>query len=69
MKLKNTLNEDERSRLRAPYYEASDGIGLLRDAVLSNFKGDKKFVQLVQKSEKALDDVYKYMEKNYKGWD
>ena len=71
MKLVNLLNEadDARGKLRTPYYEASDGINLLRAAVVSNFNGDKKFVSLVQKADTALDNVYKYMEKNYKGWD
>ena len=71
MKLKNTLNEADnaRGKLRSPYYKASDGISLLRAAVVSNFNKDKKFVSLVQKADTALDNVYKYMEKNYKGWD
>ena len=71
MKLKNTLNEADnaRGKLRSPYYKASDGISLLRAVVLSEFNHDKKFVTLVQKADMSLDNVFKYMQKNYKGWD
>ena len=71
MKLTNSLNEasEKKGKLRAPYYKASDGISLLRGAVVSDFKDDKKFIGLIKKVENDLNSVYKYMEKNYKGWD
>ena len=71
MKLANSLDEasEKKGTLRTPYYKASDGISLLRAAVVSDFKDDKKFIGLIKKVENDLNSVYKYMEKNYKGWD
>ena len=71
MKLTNSLSEasEKKGKLRQPYYRASDGISLLRAVVLSDFNHDKKFVTLVQRADMSLDNVFKYMQKNYKGWD
>ena len=71
MKLVNLLNEadDARGYLRTPFYEASGGVGMLKTVILNGFKGDNKFKSLINKVEADLNNVYKYMEKNYKGWD
>ena len=71
MKLKNTLEEadDARGYLSTPFYEATGGVGMLKTVILNGFKGDNKFKSLINKVESDLDNVHKYMEKNYKGWD
>ena len=71
MKLKSTLEEadDARAYLRTPFYEAHGAVGMLKTVILNGFKGDNKFKCLINKVEADLNNVYKYMEKNYKGWD
>ena len=71
MKLKSTLEEadDARAYLRTPFYEAHGAVGMLKTVILNGFKGDNKFKSLINKAEADLNNVYKYMEKNYKGWD
>ena len=75
MKLTNTLSEaiisidDKKAALKKPFYRAGDGVEELKDVILSNFKDDRMFVMAIAKVDKALSDTYKYMEKNYKGWD
>ena len=75
MKLTNTLSEaiisidDKKALLKQPFYRAGDGVEELKDVILSNFKDDKMFVMAIAKVDKALSDTYKYMNKNYKGWD
>mgnify|MGYP005828971537 FL=1 len=75
MKLTNTLSEaiisidDKKAALKKPFYRAGDGVGELKDVILSNFKDDKMFVMAIAKVDKALSDTYKYMNKKYKGWD
>ena len=71
MKLKNTLEEadDARAYLRTPFYEAHGAVGMLKTVILNGFKGDNKFKSLINKAEADLNNIYKYMEKNYKGWD
>ena len=71
MKLKTTLEEadDARAYLRTPFYEAAGGVGMLKTVILNGFNGDNKFKSLTNKVESDLDNVHKYMEKNYKGWD
>ena len=71
MKLKTTLEEadDARAYLRTPFYEAHGAVGMLKTVILNGFKGDNKFKSLINKAEADLNNVYKYMEKNYKGWD
>jgi len=75
MKLTNTLSEaiisidDKKAALKKPFYRAGDGVVELKDVILSNFKDDRMFVMAIAKVDKALSDTYKYMNKNYKGWD
>ena len=75
MKLTNTLSEaiisidDKKAALKKPFYRAGDGVEELKDVILSNFKDDRMLVMAIAKVDKALSDTYKYMNKNYKGWD
>ena len=71
MKLMQTITEGDKAKrkLRSSYFKASDGISLLRAAVMSDFNEDKEFVTLVQKADMSLDNVFKYMQKNIKGWE
>jgi len=75
MKLISTLSEaiisidDKKAALRKPFYNAADGVEELKGVILSNFKDDKMLVMAIVKVDKALSDTYKYMNKNYKGWD
>ena len=71
MKLRSTLEEadDARAYLRTPFYEAHGAVGMLKTVILNGFKGDNKFKSLINKAEADLNNIYKYMEKNYKGWD
>ena len=75
MKLTNTLSEaiisidDKKAALKKPFYRTGDGVEELKDVILSNFKDDKMLVMAIVKVDKALSDTYRYMNKNYKGWD
>ena len=61
--------DDKKAELRKPFYNAADGVEELKGVILSNFKDDKMLVMAIVKVDKALSDTYKYMNKNYKGWD
>ena len=59
----------KKQRLENLFIDAADGVEELKGVILSNFKDDKMLVMAIVKVDKALSDTYKYMNKNYKGWD
>ena len=57
------------SDLKKPIYAMGDAIRTLEGGVGLGTKTDKKLIAMVSKLAKMDNDIHKYMNKNYKGWD
>ena len=57
------------SNLKKPIYTVSNAISTLEGVVGLGTKTDKKLIAMVAKMAKIDNDIHRYMNKNYKGWD
>ena len=69
IKLKNILNEGTEDSIRDAYYNLGDGLEELNMLATNILKGDNKFKNLVNKLYRIDDQITRYLDKNYKGWD
>ena len=69
IKLKNILNEGTEDSIRDAYYNFADGLEELNMLATNILKGDNKFKNLVNKLYRIDDQITRYLDKNYKGWD
>ena len=69
IKLKSILNEGTEDSIRDAYYNFGDGLEELNMLATNILKGDNKFKNLVNKLYRIDDQITRYLDKNYKGWD
>ena len=69
IKLKSILNEGTEDSIRDAYYNFADGLEELNMLATNILKGDNKFKNLVNKLYRIDDQITRYLDKNYKGWD
>ena len=69
IKLKDILNEGTEDSIRDAYYNFADGLEELNMLATNILKGDNKFKNLVNKLYRIDDQITRYLDKNYKGWD
>ena len=69
IKLKDILNEGTEDSIRDAYYNFGDGLEELNMLATNILKGDNKFKNLVSKLYRIDDQITRYLDKNYKGWD
>ena len=69
IKLKSILNEGTEDSIRDSYYNFADGLEELNMLATNILKGDNKFKNLVNKLYRIDDQITRYLDKNYKGWD